>query len=1061
MFGSIGSFVHRMRYTVIAVLVALMGGLGLYGLSLGDHLSQSGWFAPGSESVEGSVLADSALGRDHKSDVILLITPPAGTTVDDPAFGAKIETILDDLTEQHPDVVSRESGDGHAGMIDPFEPAAGGASDIAAETKQKRMWTPDRKHAFVSIGVAGDDDTSIVKNYQKIQPFFDDLAERYDLPGTRFQLAGLQPIATAMSAGMDADIARAELIALPVVAVMLFFVFGGVIAAVLPVFIGGLTIAGSLGIMTLLARVTELNIFAQSVVTLIGLGIAIDYGLFIVSRFREELADGYTVEAAVRRTVMTAGQTVAFSATIIIAALACLLMFPQAFLKSVAYGALASVSLAAILSVTVLPAVLSILGHRVDALGLPFLRRTKTREEVEAGFWGKLAGWVMKHPMKTAVPTTLILLALIIPFKDITFGGMSESYLPPDQPNRVAQEDFDKYFPSERTEEIKLIVKVPPTIDDAAGAVDAIKNDANKIPGFTRQFSPDADQNGLWGSSGDDAVVQMSAGLLDRDTAAEAISKLREIDPRGTTVYVAGTPALTQDSVDALMTRLPFMAVLLVLVTGLLMFLAFGSIILPIKAALMTALGLGSTLGILTWIFIDGHGSSLANFTPGALFAPVLVLIIAIIYGLSNDYEIFLMSRMVEARQQGASTTEAIRVGTAQTGRIITAAAAILVVVTGAFALSDIVMMKYIAFGMIAALILDATVIRMLLVPSIMKMLGDDCWWSPRWMQWLQQRIGLGETILEEEPEHKRPDYQPAHVGGTSGGVVAAAEAPTTAFRAPDRSADRGDRPVAGRAEPTGRWRSLPSTPAGGAPESDPGTGRGRPDRGGSSRRPSAAEDPAAEDLAAEGTLDELIDEPRTPRRPDAARSRRGDSGPDTGSWRLGQGGVRQVGADQRARPARPTTPPPMSGPQRVSRGPVTPTTTGSLPVLGRPGDVPADRRPIGQPEPPRRVPPRAVVPPSRPQGPAGPQGSARPQPAPRPAPQPGPARPEAPRPQAPRPEAPRPEAPRPEAPRPTHEEQSEPAPSRELRPDRGESGNQISVQDLLRRSRANRPDDE
>ncbi|EGD54826.1 MMPL family transporter [Gordonia neofelifaecis] len=1049
MFGSIGSFVYRMRYTVIAVLVALMGGLGLYGINLSQYLSQSGWFDPHSESAVGSVIADTALGRDHKSDVILLITPPEGTKVDDPAFGAKIENIVNNLVKQYPDIVSRDSSDGHAGLIDPFEPADAGAGQTAAEMKQSRMWTPDRKHAFISIGVAGDDDTTILNNYKTIEPFFDGLAERYDLPGTQFQLAGLQPIAAAMSKGMEDDISRAEVIALPVVALMLLFVFGGVVAAVLPVFIGGITIAGSLGIMKILAQITELNIFAQSVVTLIGLGIAIDYGLFIVSRFREELAEGYTVKAAVRRTVMTAGQTVVFSATIIVAALACLLMFPQAFLKSVAYGAIASVGLAAVLSITVLPAILAILGTRIDALSLPFLNRSKTREEVEEGFWGRLAGWVMQNPVKTAVPTVLLLLALIIPFGNIQFGGMTEAYLPPDNANRIAQEDFDKYFPTERTEDLKLIVTYDQNTEDAAGKIQRIADEANQIPGFTKQFSPTADGGALEGIYGDEetglGVTQMSAGLVDRNTAPEAIKKLREIDDQGMTVYVAGTPTLTQDSIDSLIKLLPWMAILLVLVTGLLMFLAFGSVILPIKAALMTALGLGATLGILTWIFIDGHGSSIANFTPGPLFAPVLVLIIAIIYGLSTDYEIFLLSRMVEARQQGASTTEAIRTGTAHTGRIITAAAAILVVVTGAFGLSDIVMMKYIAYGMIAALILDATVIRMLLVPSIMKLLGDDCWWSPRWMQRLQQKIGLGEAILEDDPSQKRPDYFEAVAAGTSGGVVAAAEAPTTAMRVPERTAPRQ---VAGRAEPTGRRRTLSRQDA---------------------HRTGADSGPQP---TADSTLDELVDD-KTASAP-AKRPDRRDSGPDTGSWKLGLGGVRQTSPDQRPRPQ--PQPQATVGRPGPSRGPVSPATSGSLPVVGRsPADglAPAPggpapstgRRPIGAPPvPPRRVPPRQVVPDQpAPQPPARPQRTA---PAPRPvqpqAQTPAPAA-QAPAPQpkpVPKPAPTPPARPAPQSAEPQADAES-PAPARELRPDRGDSGNQISVQDLLRRSRSQQSDEE
>ena len=232
-------------------------------------------------------------------------------------------------------------------------------------------------------------------------------------------------------------------------------------------------------------------------------------------------------------------------------------------------------------------------------------------------------------------------------------------------------------------------------------------------------------------------------------------------------VLVGGTPAIEQDSIDALLDNLPLMVVTVLIVTTLLMFLTFGSLVLPIKAVLMSALGLGATLGILTWIFVDGHGSGVLDFTPGPITSPMLVLIVAIVYGLSIDYEVFLLSRMVEARSQGASTTEAIRIGTAHTGRIITAAALILIVVTGAFGFSDLVMMKYIAYGMISALIIDATLIRMFLVPAVMKLLGDDCWWAPAWMKRIQEKIGLGEPILDGNCRASCPNTCPrcAHPG--------------------------------------------------------------------------------------------------------------------------------------------------------------------------------------------------------------------------------------------------------------------------------------------------------
>jgi RND superfamily putative drug exporter len=291
------------------------------------------------------------------------------------------------------------------------------------------------------------------------------------------------------------------------------------------------------------------------------------------------------------------------------------------------------------------------------------------------------------------------------------------------------------------------------------------------ISGF---IDPDNNPANMWkerpyldGASKDPSVRVIESGLVNRNDAATKINELRSISPlRGLTVWVGGTPALEHDSIQSIFTKLPLMAVILITTTTLLMFLAFGSLVLPIKAAIMSALTLGSTLGVLTWIFVDGHFSKWLNFTPTPLTAPVIGLVIAVVYGLSTDYEVFLVSRMVEARERGMSTAEAIRIGTATTGRLITAAALILVVVAGAFVFSDLVMMKYLAFGLITALLLDATVVRMFLVPSIMTLLRQECWWAPRWMKRLHSWIGLDEIDLRDERKPPpMPEPEEALVG--------------------------------------------------------------------------------------------------------------------------------------------------------------------------------------------------------------------------------------------------------------------------------------------------------
>lgn len=718
MFVSWGRIVYRARYTVIAGFVTLMAVFGIYGIGYADRLSQEGWFDDTSESVAGSVLADDTFGRDTDSDVIALYTVPEGKSVDDPDIRAKVTEHLARVAAEHPEQIQK---------VDSYWDSSF-ASSLADKSKQ---------HAFASIGLHGDGGTETLR-------YYDEIKDKFAVDGTTVELAGLQPIANGLNDGMQQDIARAELIALPLVALLLFFVFGGVVGAILPVSIGGLTIIGSQGIMRLITEFTDVNAFASAVVTLIGLGLAIDYGLFTVSRFREEVAEGRSTEDAVQITVATAGRTIVFSATIIVICLGGLLIFPQGFLKSVAYGAISTVVLAATLSISVLPAILGVLGKRVDMLGIARFSRTKTNAAIDAGYWSRLANWAMKRPSLLAYPIILFLLALTIPFGQIEFGGLSEKYLSPESSARIAQEKYDALFPEFRTEPLKIVVRGADNTQ-----LSAISQQANRIPGLTGRFKPD--------EKAKDGVNVLRAGLVDKTTADDAIGALRAIPaPAGVQILVAGTPALERDSIHGLIDRLPLLLVILVIASFVMMFLAFGSFVLPVKAILVSALSLAATLGVLTWIFFDGHGSEWLNFTPGPLMFAVLILIVTIVFGLSTDYEIFLMSRMVEAREKGSSTQESIRFGIAHTGGIITAAALILIVVTGAFGLSDIVLMKYIAYGMIAALILDATIIRMLLVPAVMKIIGDACWWAPGWAKRLHNRIGLSESgseSLPSEPE--------------------------------------------------------------------------------------------------------------------------------------------------------------------------------------------------------------------------------------------------------------------------------------------------------------------
>ncbi|MFC4373427.1 MMPL family transporter [Nocardia halotolerans] len=687
-----GRFVHRHRFLVLGLFVLAVLISGWFGRDLGDRYTQEGWFDEDSQSVAASKLADDTFGRDTDGDLIVIYTAPAGSTVDDPGVRGPVVAALADL---------RAANSARIHKIDSYwdSPFSANASD------------PSKRHAFASIGLAGGGGTATVNNYLALKPQLNAGVPGAGPGGTTVQLAGLQPVVEGINIGMQNDIRRAEIIALPIVAILLYFVFGGVIGALLPVLIGGLTILGTSGILRLLTEHIEVNVFASAVMTLVSLGLAIDYGLFTVTRFREELSAGRSVEEATARTVATAGRTVQFSAGIIALSLGALFIFPNGVLRSVPYGGISAVMLAALLSVTALPAALSIAGHRIDWLGWKRFSRSKTEAQIDAGFFSRLAKWAMRRPWAVVIPIVLGLLALSIPLRHIEFGGISEKYLAADNPARVAQEDFDRLFPGFRTEPLKLVV-----VGASPQQLGDIRFEANQVPGLTGRFEPSVPtKNGM---------NVLSAGLEDKRDADRVIDALRELPaPPGVEVMVAGIPALERDSINGLIDGLPLLLAILIAAALALMVVAFRSTILAVKAVAMSALSLVSTLGVLTWIFVEGHGSELFQFTPGPLMFAVVALIVTVIFGLSTDYEVFLLSRIAEKRAGGADAAESIRYGVAHTGGVITSAAAILIVVTGAFGFSDLVLMKYIAYGMIVALIIDATIIRMVLTPALLKII--------------------------------------------------------------------------------------------------------------------------------------------------------------------------------------------------------------------------------------------------------------------------------------------------------------------------------------------------
>lgn len=696
MFLKWGHFSYAYRKFIPFVLIGLILVLfGVFGTQLENRMSQEGWEDPNAASTRAAEIENEVFGRDKSGDVIVMVNNPQENLEEGRAY-------VDKLKSSYPEQIAQVNS--------------------YFDTQNPNLLNEAGDTAFIAIGLAGDEEQTL-KDFRIIQDALTDTS-------LDVEVAGATAVADALDAGMAADISRAERAALPLVGLLLLVVFGSVVAAFMPLIVGGLSILGSIGILAILAGFLQVNVFAQAVVTLLGLGLAIDYGLFMVSRFREELDKGRNVKDAVAITTATAGQTVVFSAAMVAVAISGLFIFPQAFLKSVAYGSISAVGLAALLSVTLLPALFGMLGHNIDKWSI---RRTKrTARRIEDTWWYRLPKWAMKHAKVMTLAICGLLIALTLPILNISFGGINESYLPPTQETRIAQDKFNEEFPSFRTEPVKLVV------ENASNEqlVDVIMQ-VRELDGLTSPMAPS--------SATVDGTTVLSAGIEDRDDYADIVHELENLNaPEGVNLYVGGTPAMEVESLDALFDKLPWMVIYILVATFILMALVFGSVVLPMKAILMTVLTLGATLGILTAMFVSGVGSNLLSFSPGPLMSPILVLIIAIIYGLSTDYEVFLVSRMVEARKQGATTDEAINSGTAHTGGIITAAALIMIVVAAAFGFSDIVMMKYIAFGMIFALFIDATIVRMLLVPAVMHLLREDNWWAPKFIHKAYEKMGHG-----------------------------------------------------------------------------------------------------------------------------------------------------------------------------------------------------------------------------------------------------------------------------------------------------------------------------
>jgi putative drug exporter of the RND superfamily len=613
-------------------------------------------------------------------------------------------------------------------------------------TRAEQLRSRDGTKALVLVDVAGTDNQVASRTTT--------LLDRYSVgpaaggPVT-VQAGNSAAVGNAIGTQIGKDLGLAEGIAVPVTMVLLLLAFGSLVAAALPLITAVCSIFGTLAVLYFVSLFTDVSTYSLNMVTALGLGLGIDSALLIVSRYREELGGGLEPAAAVRRAVETAGRTVMFSAAAIGAALASMLVFPLYFLRSFAYAGLGVVVIGTAAAVIVLPAVLTLLGHRVNAV--PIRKRALNRP-AESAFWRRTATRVMRRPLVFGLAGVALLLAAGIPFLHVNFGPPDDRALPTSSVARQVDQIVKTQFPTNANNTLDVVTTGP--VSSAAAASYSAR--LSRLPGVTLVNGPagafasgDRTGSGIAGQYDSPRGSWFSASIRPdalSSQAAQLVHAARALaPPAGTKTYVGGLAASFVDQKHDLAAPLPLAIGLIAIVTFIVLFLYTGSVVLPVKALVLNALNLSAVLGIMVWIFQDGHLSGLLGFTPAPINTSMPVLLFCLAFGLSMDYEVFLLSRIKELHDEGMSTEESVAGGLARTGRIMSTAAAILAVSFFAFGLSHISFIQLFGIGTAIAILVDAVLVRGVLVPAFMRVAGDYNWWAPAPLRRLHQRIGLSE----------------------------------------------------------------------------------------------------------------------------------------------------------------------------------------------------------------------------------------------------------------------------------------------------------------------------
>jgi putative drug exporter of the RND superfamily len=750
---------------IIAVALLVMVACGIFGIPVAKHLSAGGFQDPTSESAQAVKLLVDKFGQ---GDMELLIS----VTSDDGAQSPTARSVGTDIAD-------RLKASPYVAQVTSAWTAPGPAAPA--------LISKDGKTGLVVAGITGGESGA--------QKHAKELTDRivHDRDGVTVRAGGEAMTYVQVNGQSEKDLLTMESIAIPLSFVVLVWVFGGLISAALPLAVGGFAILGSMAVLRAVTLVTDVSIFALNLTVAMGLALAIDYTLLIISRYRDELADGADRDRALVRTMATAGRTVVFSAMTVALSMVAMVLFPMYFLKSFAYAGIAVVVFAAVAAIVVAPAAIALLGDRLDSLDARrlarwvFRRPDPARKPIERTFWYRSTKFVMRRAVPIGVAIVALLLVLGAPFLGIKWGFPDDRVLPQSLSARQVGDELRTDFAVDSTRNVTVVIPdtngvTPIDLDRYASALSQVPDVSSvSAQGGTfvggKNAGPPSAATGL--KDGSAFLTVGSTAPLFTDASQTQLDRLRAVTPpSGQHVQLTGVAQINRDSADAITSRLPMVLGIIAAITFVLLFLLTGSVVLPLKALVLNVLSLTAAFGALVWIFQEGHLGALGTTSTGTLVANLPVLLFCIAFGLSMDYEVFLVSRIREywlkAGAAGPATEgrartradndESVALGLARTGRVVTAAALLMAISFAALIAAQVAFMRMFGVGLTLAVLADATLVRMLLVPAFMHVLGRWNWWAPKPLARLHERIGISEAGDDEAPTVEKRERVAASV---------------------------------------------------------------------------------------------------------------------------------------------------------------------------------------------------------------------------------------------------------------------------------------------------------